>query len=131
MSHAHDSAPPPPASVRRYVRAALEPSDDLLGAGFVGQRRLADLLFHGRVRRVGGGRVECAGTCYDLVPAVRLIASLDAEGDELVGIVESVEELLALGGFVQGNELTLLGSCYRVERGVIAIAEDRPTPLAV
>ncbi|MBW2456119.1 MAG: hypothetical protein JRI68_16490 [Deltaproteobacteria bacterium] len=96
-----------------------------LHTGFISEQRLADLLFHRRVRRVGPGVVESDGEGFVLCEAVRVLGRTDGDSDPygLTGVVESLYELMRAGATLTAEVMHLGSACYRIERGVIAMAD--------
>jgi hypothetical protein len=109
---------------------------DALETGFVPEQRLADLLFRKRVRRVGPGLVLSGGRGYQLCEAIRVIGRADGGSDPygLSGTVEAMAELVRAGASFAGATMRVGRTVYRVERGVLAVAqprgEDDPDTLA-
>jgi hypothetical protein len=103
-----------------------------LRAGFVAAKQLANLLFSGRARRLGGRLVRCGTRNFTLHPAVLVVCCLD-EHDEygLAGVVERSAELEAAGASLHGEVLTVGPARYLVERGVIAIPAESPWGVAL
>jgi len=127
---------PPPASRPFAIRARVPSQQNVLGAtedhdalsgGFVTDRRLADLLFQKRVRRVGPGLIELDGRAYALHNAVRVIGRRGGRTSDpygLMGTVESFDELVRAGARFNGGDMHLGSVVYRVERGVMTFCRD-------